>query len=190
MIRRSEVQLGFFFDQSRCSGCEACVLACKQWHSVDEDAVDYITIVEQEEGIFPDLRVRWLFLPCFHCANPPCLKVCPTEAISKRADDGIVIVEQSRCLGKEECGALCLRACPYDAPRFREQPGARMEKCDACVDRLGEGKEPICVAACPLHALQFGPISEWEARAEATREVGGFRYLARVGPSVTFKPRG
>ncbi len=184
------MQLGFFFDQIRCSGCEACVLACKQWHSEDENAVDYITIVEREEGVFPDVRVKWLFLTCFHCADPPCVKVCPTGAISKRSEDGIVIVDQSKCLGREECGTLCLQACPYDAAKFMEQAGAKMEKCDACLDRLREGKEPICVASCPLHALEFGPMSELEVRAEAVRAVEGFRYLAHVGPSATFKPRG
>ncbi len=184
------MQVGFFLDQTRCSGCETCVLACKQWHSGDEDAVDYITIVEQEKGVFPNLSVKWLFLACFHCADPPCVKVCPPGAIFKRSEDGIVIVDQSKCLGGEECGALCLKACPYGAPKFREQPGAKMEKCDACIDRLQEGKEPICVAACPLHALEFGPMSEWEARAGATKETEGLRRPARIGPSVNFKPRG
>jgi len=183
------VQLGFLFDQSRCSGCEACVLACKQWHSEDEDAIDYITILEQEHGTFPNLRVKWLFLPCFHCADPPCVKVCPPKAISKRTEDGIVIVDQSKCLGGEECGYLCLKACPYDAPRFREQPGAKMEKCDACLDRLAEGKEPICVAACPLYALSFSSMAEIKIKNGVTKEVEGFRYLARVGPSVVFKAK-
>ena len=183
------MQLGFFFDQTRCSGCEACVLACKQWHSEDEDAVDYITVIEQEKGSYPDVQVKWLFLPCFHCADPPCIKVCPAEAIAKRAEDGLVTVDRGKCLGKLECGALCHKACPYGAPRFREQPSAKMEKCDGCPDRLQQGNDPICVASCPLFALAFGPTTEREIRAGVTREVDGFQYRTRVGPSITFKPK-
>jgi len=184
------LQLGFFFYQTRCSGCQACVLACRQWHNESDDALDYITILEKEGGKFPEVHVRWLFLSCFHCQNPPCIRICPVRAIYKRPEDGIVIVDPVRCVGKEECGAPCMQACPYDAPKFLEEAGAKMEKCDGCLDRLQEGKAPICVAACPLHALEFGAMSDWEASRGAAKEIEGFRYLARVGPSIAFKPKG
>ncbi len=182
------MQLGFFFDQTRCYGCGACVLACKQRQSKDDSAMAYNAIVERQKGKYPNLQIRWLFLSCFHCADPPCVRICPTKAIQKRTEDGIVTVDQSRCPGKEECGALCLKACAYDAPKFMGKPGAKMEKCDGCLDKLKMGQDPYCVAACPLQALGFAPITLWESMPGAVKAVEGFNYLASAGPAVAFRP--
>ena len=183
------MQLGFFFDQSRCSGCEACMLACRQWHGEDEKAVDLLTVSELEIGQFPQLSVKWVVVPCLHCAEPVCADACPADAILKNAADGIVVVDQEKCLGKDNCGAACQVACPYEAPRFRDEPNAKMQKCDFCQDRIDEGQKPLCVMACPMRALQIAPLTELDSTGEKVQEIDGFDYALNTKPSVMFKRR-
>jgi anaerobic dimethyl sulfoxide reductase subunit B (iron-sulfur subunit) len=109
-----------------------------------------------EQGSFPNVQVSFFSLSCFHCQKPLCISVCPPEAIFKRDKDGLVLVEQDRCLGEASCG-LCREACPFHIPQFNPQRGFRMEKCDFCAERLDQGKKPICVEACPMEALDVGP---------------------------------
>ena len=92
-----------------------------------------------EKGTFPDLFVAFLTTSCYHCEEPLCLPACPASAISKREDNGVVVIDREACLGHDECG-LCLEACPYDAPQFGDEVNAKMQKCDLCIDRLKEGK--------------------------------------------------
>jgi len=83
------------------------------------------------------------------------VEVCPTGAMYKRKDDGIVLVNKEVCIG---CGT-CEVACPYDAPvlNAKEQ---KMGKCDFCVDQIIQGKDPYCVGACPVRAIHYGDISD------------------------------
>ncbi len=76
------MRLGFYFDQSRCSGCDTCVVACKDWHDVAAGPASWIKIETIEKGRFPDLSVSFLFTTCFHCADAPCIRVCPVDAMS------------------------------------------------------------------------------------------------------------
>ena len=183
------MQLGFFFDQSRCSGCEACMLACRQWHGEDEKAVDLLIVSELEIGQFPHLAVKWVVVPCLHCAEPACVGACPADAILKKTEDGIVVVDQKKCLGKETCGAACQEACPYEAPRFRDEPDARMQKCDFCLDRIDEGQKPLCVIACPMRALEIAVLKELNSKWGKVKEIEGFEYSGETKPSVVFKPK-
>ena len=182
-------QMGFFLDKTRCTGCHTCVVACKDWHDIDAGPVNLIRVRETEEGRFPDLFVSYLALSCCHCEKPPCAAVCPSQAITKREKDGIVLVDSKKCLGNGECRSACLRACPWDAPQFGPEKNARMQKCDLCVDRLEAGAQPVCVEACPMHALDAGPIEELRAKYGDCREAEGFRRAVRFGPSVTFRPK-
>jgi anaerobic dimethyl sulfoxide reductase subunit B (iron-sulfur subunit) len=116
------------------------------------------------------------------------MSVCPVDAISKRWEDGIVVVDQEACLGKEACGQ-CKEACPYEAPQFSADGGAKMQMCHLCVDRWQEGKKPICVEACPMRALDAGPLDELEARYGVLKEVPGFLYAEKNNPSVVLKAR-
>jgi anaerobic dimethyl sulfoxide reductase subunit B (iron-sulfur subunit) len=93
------MQLGLYIDQNRCMGCFACVVACKDWHDVPAGRLKTI-----EKGKFPDLFVAFLPTTCGHCRDPECVSVCPAEAITKRDEDGIVVVDGDACLGKEACG--------------------------------------------------------------------------------------
>lgn len=181
-------QIGFYFDQSRCLGCYTCVIACRQWHSSDHEVMAWRWVETLESGNFPDLQVSFLSLSCLHCQSPPCEAVCPESAISKRRGDGLVLVDQSLCLGEMACG-LCRDVCPYEAPRFNPGREFKMEKCDLCSDRLAQGQEPICVAACPTHALKIGPLSEDERPEGFELEAVGFTYSPQARPAVALKPR-
>jgi len=182
-------RMGFYFDQTRCTGCHACAVACKDWHDIDAGPVNWLRIESIEKGRYPELFLAYLFSPCFHCANPACVLACPVDAISKRESDGIVTVDGDKCLGKEECNTLCLNACPWNAPQFGPEAGARMQKCDLCLERLEQGQQPICVEACPMYAVEVGPLEQLQAKYGSTTEAAGFAYSERFQPSVIFRPK-
>ncbi|MCP4681198.1 MAG: 4Fe-4S dicluster domain-containing protein [Desulfobacterales bacterium] len=182
------MQLGFYINQSRCTGCYTCSVACKDWHDIQAGPVNWRRVIRVEQGRFPFVLVVFNSLSCMHCAEPACVEACPVDAILKRSDNGIVLVDQDACLGNQECG-MCYEVCPYDAPQFGEETDAKMEKCSFCVERWREGKKPICVEACPLRALDAGPIDELEAKYGTQKEVEGFTYDPGNKPSVIFKAR-
>ena len=182
------MQLGFYIDQSRCTGCYTCVVACKDWHDIPAGPVNWRRVVTAERGKYPNVFVAFISLSCLHCAQPACLSVCPVDAISKRREDCIVVVNQEACLGKQACG-LCKQACPYEAPQFGAEDDAVVQKCDLCLDRWQEGKQPVCVAACPMRALDAGPLDELEAKYGTLKDVEGFTWDEKNRPSVVFKAR-
>jgi len=182
------MQMGFYFDQSRCTGCYACVVACKDWHDTPPGPANWIRVLGIENGKFPNPFVAFLFAGCYHCSQPLCVSACPVGAISKREQDGVVVVDSEACLGKNSCG-LCREACPYDAPQFRADENAKMEMCDLCLDRLAENKNPICVDACPMIALDVGPMDDLKARYGETKEATGFVFSVETQPSAVFRPK-
>jgi anaerobic dimethyl sulfoxide reductase subunit B (iron-sulfur subunit) len=95
-------------------------------------------------------------------------------------------VDREACLGKESCG-LCLKECPYEAPQFGAEENAKMQKCDFCIERLKQGLKPICVAACPMRALDAGPMDELMRKYGGAREAEGFSCSSKTEPSVIFK---
>ena len=172
------MQMAFYFDQTRCTGCYTCVVACKDWHDVPPGPASWRQVSCIERGKFPDVF-----------AAPACIPACPVGAINKRESDGVVIVDTEKCLGKDDCGMLCREACPYDVPQFEDEDNAKMQMCNFCLDRLAENKAPICVAGCPMRALDAGPLDELEARHGELRRAAGFVYSAEMNPSVVFKPK-
>jgi len=182
------MQLGFYIDQSRCIGCYTCTVACKDWHDIPAGPVNWRWVTRVERGKYPEVFVAFHSLSCLHCAEAACISACPVNAIQKRSEDGIVVVDQEVCLGKEACG-LCIEACPYEAVQFSDEADARMQKCDFCVDRWAEGKKPICIEACPMRALDAGPLDELQAKYGNLQEVEGFKYDPQNRPSVVFKAR-
>ena len=182
-------QMGFYFDQTRCTGCYACAVACKDWHDIDAGPAKWLRVQTIEDGKFPNVFVAYLVSLCYQCADPPCIKACPVDAISKRESDGIVVVDREKCMGNKQCNTLCLNACPWDTPQFGPEEDARMQKCDLCLERLEQGKQTICVEACPMYALDVGPLNELKARYGEVVEAEGFKYSERFKPSVTFKPK-
>ncbi|MFO7963066.1 MAG: 4Fe-4S dicluster domain-containing protein [Desulfobacterales bacterium] len=185
------MQRGFYFDQTRCTGCYTCVIACKDWHETEigGEPEDWIQIVSITKGAFPDLFRAYLAMPCLHCENPACVNACPVGAISKRDEDGIVVVDRDVCLGNKDCNAYCKSACPYDVPAFGPKKGAKMQKCDLCLKRFEEGKDPVCVNACPMFALDSGTLNELRVKYGDIRETEGFTYEKSIAPSITFKSK-
>jgi anaerobic dimethyl sulfoxide reductase subunit B (iron-sulfur subunit) len=165
-----------------------CIVACKDWHDVPAGPASWRHVETLEKGTYPDLFVVWLSTSCYHCSRPVCLAACKAGAISKREEDGIVLIDNKKCLGKDLCTA-CLKACPYKAPQFGTEPQAKMQKCDFCLERLVEGKKPICVESCPMSALDCGDLDLLNQRYGSIREAEGFKYAHRLDPSIIYKPR-
>ena len=165
-------QYAFYLDSSACSGCKACQAACKDKHNLPVGIL-WRRVYEVAGGGWTRRGEAWLStvfaynvsLACNHCERPICVEVCPAAAITQRAD-GIVLIDERKCLGCQ----VCSWACPYGAPQYDEKKG-HMTKCTFCVDNLDAGLPPACVAACPLRALDFGDRAELEARYGTTRVV-------------------
>ena len=182
------MQLGFYFDQTRCTGCLTCIVACKDWNDVAAGPASWKRVITLEKGTYPDLFVAHLSTACYHCAEPSCVSACPVNAISRQESNGIVVVDREVCLGRDNCD-MCLQACPYDAPQFGAEENAKMQKCDLCCERWTQGKKPICVDACPQRALDAGPVEEIRANYGDIREAEGFIYSKELMPSVILKSK-
>lgn len=162
---------GMLIDTTKCkSGCDKCVSACATENGIDEKVADprqasqwirKIDIKNPKNGYQHSLPMM-----CQHCAEPPCVDVCPTGASMKRAD-GIVLVDRHICIGCR----YCMMACPYKARSFVHQPLTRqnpevprglgcVEACTLCVHRVDKGQLPACVEACPESAMIFGDLED------------------------------
>lgn len=147
-------QYGFFVDIDRCVQCHACEVACKAANNL-ELGVKWRQVSSIWSGEYPTPKLKSVSMACMHCAAPACIEACPVEgAIIKRAEDGIVVVDQSQCIGCRACESACL----YGAPQFGKD--GLMQKCNFCVDRLAVGKPPACVWTCPAGALKFGALED------------------------------
>jgi anaerobic dimethyl sulfoxide reductase subunit B (iron-sulfur subunit) len=147
-------QLGFSLNISRCSGCMACVVACMDQNDLPENGPGFRHVASIETGSYPSAEISFASISCFNCGNAPCVIVCPTGAIKRRSQDGIVQVNPDLCIGCRSC----LTVCPFGAPGFLE--GNKMSKCNSCLERVDHGLEPACVRICPTRALGFGPVDE------------------------------
>ncbi len=156
----TEKRYGMVIDLRRCFGCQTCTVGCYVWNSLPEEII--WTHVEspgsknvfQPTGKFPNVNLSFLPLLCNHCEDPACVKNCPSKAMHKR-EDGIVLVDQDRCIG---CG-YCEWSCPYGAPVL-DPVKKVMSKCTLCVDRVEAGSLPYCVADCPGKARVFGDLND------------------------------
>ncbi len=161
-------------DLTRCIGCDACTLACKQENGTPMD-VFFARVLNIEAGRYPNTKRVYLPMLCYHCENPACLKACPNKAIFRRPD-GVVLIDQDRCRGT----GACVSACPYgnvflqdeeswylnadesyekDFVKPRLRSGVA-RKCTYCVHRVDEGLDPACVVACPTTARIFGDLDD------------------------------
>ena len=145
------MNFGFIIDNRKCIGCHACTVACKAEHEVpigvNRTWVKYI-----EKGSFPDTRRLFSVMRCNHCADAPCVEICPVESLFTRKD-GIVDFDDRRCIG---CKA-CTQACPYDAI-YMHPDEHTSAKCNYCSHRVDIGLEPACVNVCPEHAIISGDM--------------------------------
>ena len=167
-------QLGFFIDSSRCSGCKACQVACKDKNNL-EPGRRFRRVYEVHGGGFTptgagglmqNVFAYTLSISCNHCADPICTRNCPTTAMHKRDGDGIVRVNTDKCVG---CG-YCAWSCPYGAPQRNTQTG-QMSKCDFCID-VPEG--PQCAKVCPTKALHIIDMGKLEEKISQKREKSAF----------------
>lgn len=147
----------FLIDQDTCIGCHACTVACKAEHEVplgvNRTWVKYI-----ERGEFPDTRRFFSVNRCNHCDDAPCVNICPTTSLFRRAD-GIVDFDDSRCIGCKSC----INACPYDA-LYINPDTQTAHKCNFCSHRIEVGLEPSCVIVCPTQSIFAGDIDDPTSR--------------------------
>ncbi len=183
-------QFGFSFDQSRCTGCKTCEMACKDYHDLG-NGVAFRTICEFAGGSWSqDGEGAWeqnvfafyVSMSCNHCSNPVCLRICTCGAVSKD-ELGFVTIDPCTCDGCQ----MCMIACPYHAPRFDERSG-RVSKCDGCHDRVRSGLGPICVEACPQRALDFGIYDDLSERPLVVERVASMPDPRITQPNYSIKP--
>jgi Fe-S-cluster-containing dehydrogenase component len=193
----TDKKLGLAIDLDTCVGCHACVTACKGWNDQgygaplsDQDAYGaqpsgtFLNRVHSYE-VQPDEGFAQIInfpRSCLHCEDAPCVTVCPTGASYKRVEDGIVLVNESDCIG---CG-LCAWACPYGAREMDADVGV-MKKCTLCVDRIynenlpEEDREPACVRTCPTGARHFGDFADPDSKVSQLAAKRGFDLMPDMG---------
>jgi DMSO reductase iron-sulfur subunit len=183
-------QYGMVIDTSRCIGCQTCTISCKISNTVPGDAhwnhLESLDgdILYQATGSFPQTRIAFRPCLCNHCERPLCVANCPSGAMQKDPDTGIVSVDQDVCIG---CGT-CKRSCPYDAPQMDVERQV-MGKCNLCADRLEDEKQPYCVQACPVFARILGDINDPSSEASVLiREKLGQQFKPEndTSPSVYY----
>lgn len=178
-------QYAFYFDQSRCYNCHACVVACRDWNDIQPGPVKWLRMLQWEKGVFPTMRMNTLFATCYHCEEPVCVTACEHHALFKEDKYGAVLLDSDLCEGDRNCW----KACPYGAPQYEDDaPGTPMSKCDMCYDRLENGQMPTCVMSCPSRALDFGPLEEMEKRYGTLKALPDMPDGKFVKPAVVFTP--
>ncbi|SHI03401.1 DMSO/selenate family reductase complex B subunit [Ferrimonas marina] len=185
-----KTQYGFFVDTTKCTGCKTCHVACKDRKDLAKD-VKWRRVYEYGGGswsenadgtVEQDVYSYYVSISCNHCTNPVCMDDCPTGAIYKRREDGLVVIDGGVCIG---CGR-CAKKCPYDAPQLDRTRGV-MTKCDGCYERIEMGRKPICVESCPLRAMDFGPIDELRSKYGTNADINPLPSSGETQPNLVIK---
>ncbi len=183
-------QYAFHFDGTRCTGCKTCEMSCKDYKDLATD-IAYRNVYEvtlgdtkkDDKGAIATTCVSYpLSMSCNHCDDPSCTKVCPTGAMHKDSETGLVSVDKDKCVG---CG-YCHMACPYNAPTVDREKGHSV-KCDGCAERIAAGEKPVCVEACPARALDFGEVSEMSKLGEKA-DIAPLPKPSYTEPNLYIKP--
>ncbi|AXQ49948.1 formate dehydrogenase subunit beta [Pseudomonas sp. SAR267] len=163
-------------DTTKCIGCKACQVACSEWNELRDEVghnhgtydnpqdltAETWTLMRFTEHERDDGNLEWLIRKdgCMHCAEPGCLKACPSPGAIIKHANGIVDFNQDHCIG---CG-YCITGCPFNIPRI-SQKDHKAYKCTLCSDRVTVGLEPACVKTCPTGAIVFGTKEEMKVHA-------------------------
>lgn len=193
----SKKKLGLVIDLDTCVGCHACAVNCKEWNAgghmaplTDRDpygahatGIWFNRVHTFEAGEGEVGRTVHFPKSCLHCEDAPCVTVCPTGASFKRAEDGIVLVNENKCIGCK----LCSWACPYGAREYDEDAGV-MKKCTLCIDRIyNENLDPVdrvpaCVSTCPANARHYGDLGDPNSDvSKLVRNRGGHDLMPELG---------
>jgi len=182
-------EYAFFINSSVCSGCKTCQIACKDKNELSK-GINWRRVYEieggnwkEENGVFTSLPFSYFIsLSCQNCANPECVKACPTTAMHVNAN-GIVVIDHELCIGCK----YCAWACPYGAPRYDPLKKV-MTKCNLCEDYITKGLKPSCVASCPMRALDFGTYNEITAKYGSGENVFPLPDPGTCEPRIVIKP--
>jgi len=170
-------------DPTKCMACRACEIACALAHADTDDLVEAIL----QRGARPRIYIESaggfaVPLQCRHCEDAPCVRVCPSGALSRPTEAEPVLVDEEKCIG---C-AFCVEACPFGVILLAARPKADASgikkaviKCDLCVKRQAQGLRPACVSACPVAALSFQEVDE---NAKKTRARAAAQAVAGSAP--------
>ena len=183
-------QYGLVIDLKRCIGCQTCTVACKSEHELQKGSGIRIETVggpyrNTPTGKYPDLHMHFLPIPCMHCAQASCIDACPTEAIYRR-DDGMVLLNEEKCSGCQDCVSACL----YGALQFNPDKNV-VFKCNLCVHRIEQGIDPFCVVCCEVGAIFFGDIgspSSDVSRRIASKNAVVYKPELGTGPAIYYCP--
>jgi DMSO reductase iron-sulfur subunit len=173
-------QFGFYVDVGRCIGCFTCAMACKNQNQL-EPSVKWRDVHPLDEAIYPHRDRAFYSLACNHCETPCCIEACPVKAYSKRDKDGVVIHDQEKCIGCQNC----IRSCPFGVPKYNPVL-KKAEKCSFCHERLDAELKPACVQACPTQALQIVEINSFDDSG-LVQYPAGFPAAKKLNPSVRFR---
>jgi anaerobic dimethyl sulfoxide reductase subunit B (iron-sulfur subunit) len=182
-------QYAFFVNSDACSGCKTCQVSCNDKNNIPV-GVHWRYVYEVTGGSWEKVGNAWvstvvaynLSMSCVHCMAPVCLDSCPSQVIWKR-NDGIVLIDESRCTRCRRCES----ACPYRAIRY-DPVTDMLLKCDFCMDYLDAGLPPACVAACPNRALDFGDYDELRIKYGNVSRVFPLPDSSVAGPALIIKP--
>jgi molybdopterin-containing oxidoreductase family iron-sulfur binding subunit len=200
------MRYGMVIDLKRCIGCYGCQIFCKS-ENATPPGILWSRVLFYESGHYPNVKKVHIPLLCMHCADPPCEKVCPTGATSRRPD-GIVTVDSTKCMGCMSCVIACpyrarsLHAketeyfpgqglTPYEKVGYQKHPTGVVEKCDFCLPRLEKGLEPACVVGCMAKARYFGDLDDRHSEvSQLIRNRRGLQIYPELGtdPSVYYLP--
>jgi len=182
----------------KCIGCNTCAVACKVENHTGPD-VFWCSVEYKEVGIYPLVSLQFLPRSCAHCANPPCVEVCPTGASFQR-QDGIVLINYDKCIGCKYCIIACpygsryynkeikgyfgVELTPYEKLGYKQHQKGAVEKCNFCIHRVEKGEVPACVEACPVEARYFGDLDDpSSAVSRLLVSKHAFQLLPEVGAS-------
>jgi Fe-S-cluster-containing dehydrogenase component len=162
-------------DLDRCIGCMGCQVACKMENEVALGSSRISVLTVGPTGSYPDLEMYFLPFMCQQCAEPACVKVCPTGACYKRGEDGVIMIEKGICIGCQSCR----RACPYEVNNFNKEMRV-MDKCTLCAHLQDVGK-PACVKNCAGRAMMYGDVNDPESDVSRALQDAGSEHVHALG---------